>query len=143
MPVISCPVTTCEYKTEDVEPSLAVALLTLHNHEHMANPVRSNDNPTKQKPPKLERPRIGKESSEETWNVFYTRWTLFVRGTAMTTEETVQQLFECCSEDLGDDILRGHPNSVSGTVEELLEVIKKLSVLPVAISVRRSELIGI
>ena len=60
----------------------------------------------------------------------------------MTSEETVQQLFACCDEDLGDDILRGHPSAVSGSVEQLLDVIKKLAVLPVAISVRRSELIN-
>ena len=141
MPVVACPVSNCNYKTEDVEVSLAVALLNLHNNEHL---MRATDQQSenKQKPPKMERPRIGKESSEETWNMFLTRWRLFTRATKMTAEETVQQLFACCEEDLGDDILRGHPNSVSGTVDGLLEIIKRLGVIPVAISVRRSELIS-
>ena len=136
MPIIACPVSSCEYKTEDVEANVAVALLTLHNHEHVAHTGK------KQKPPKIDRPKIGKESSEETWNMFHTKWTMFMQSTDMSTEETVQQLFNCCEEDLGNDILRGHPDCISGTLEDLLDVIKKLAVIPVAVSVRRSELIS-
>ena len=142
MVVIECPVTGCDYKTPDYEVSLVIPLLNLHNNEHVRNTSIEVQSGNKQKPPKIERPKIGKESSEETWNVFRTRWTMFERGTEMTQEETIQQLFNCCDMDLGDEILRGHPNSVSGTVNGLMEVIKKLAVLPVALSVRRAELIS-
>ena len=143
MVVIACPVTGCNYETPDVEASVVASLLNLHNNEHLRNGSPGETRSAKkQKPPKLERPKIGKESSEENWNIFCTRWTMFVRDTEMTTEETLHQLFNCCDDELGDEILRGYPNAISGTERELLDVIKKLAVFPVAISVRRSELIS-
>ena len=82
---MSCPVSGCAYVTEDVEVALAVALLNLHNHEH--SQPKDDQSVKKQKPPKVDRPRISKESSEETWNMFRTRWTMFQRCTQMTVEE--------------------------------------------------------
>ena len=141
MVIVACPVTDCTYATPDVDASVVASLLNLHNNEHTrtGSEVRLSK---KQKPPKIERPKIGKESSEETWNIFLTRWNMFAGDTEMTAEETVHQLFNCCEEELGDEILRGHPNAASGTQQELLDVIKRLAVLPVAISVRRSELLS-
>ena len=137
MPVIGCPIDGCEYVTEDVDAGVAAALLIIHNNVHVPN------NGAKQRPPKLERPTIARESSEEVWNTFQTRWQMFKRGTHLTNEDTVQQLFQCCEEELGDAILKSHPAAVSGTEEQLLTAIKQLAVIPVAISVRRSELLGI
>ena len=31
---INCPVVNCDYVTEDVDPSVAAALLQLHNNSH-------------------------------------------------------------------------------------------------------------
>ena len=53
-----------------------------------------------------------------------------------------QTLFQCCEEELGDDILRSHPNATNGSEQELLNIVKKLAVTPVAVSVRRSELLS-
>ena len=138
MPVIQCPIEGCNYATTDVEASIAVALLTIHNNVHVVS-----NNVAKQRPPKLERPMIAKESSEEVWNTFKTRWMMFKRGTHLSDEDTVQQLFQCCEEELGDAILKSHAAAVSGTEEQLLTAIKQLAVIPVAISVRRSELLSI
>ena len=52
-------------------------------------------------------------------------------------------MFQCCDEDLGDDILKGHPQAVSGTEDRLLTIIKQLAVIPVAVNVRRSELLSL
>ena len=59
-------------------------------------------------------------SSEETWNSWHTRWGMFKRGTVLSEDEKVQQLFQCCDESLGDAILRGHPDAVTGDEETLL-----------------------
>ena len=138
MPVIDCPIDGCNYNTGDVEANIAVALLTIHNNVHVAG-----NSATKQRPPKLDRPSIGKESSEEVWNTFKTRWQMFKRGTHLSADDTVQQLFQCCEEDLGDAILKSYATAVSGTEQQLLEAIKQLAVIPVAISVKRTELLSL
>ena len=138
MPVIDCPIDGCSYNTGDVEANVAVALLTIHNNIH----VVSNRAP-KQRAPKLDRPSISKESSEEVWNTFKTRWEMFKKGTELTADETVQQLFQCCDVDLGDSILKSYAAAASGTEEQLLAAIKQLAVIPVAISVRRTELLSL
>ena len=129
MPAIACPVATCNYTTDDVDAATAVALLTLHNHDHVAAPAATNN---KQRAPKLNRPRITTRFNDETWNAFTTRWAIFKRGTTLTADERVQHLFQCCEKELGNAILKGHPNAVSGSEEDLLSVVKKLAVIPVA-----------
>ena len=70
MPVIKCPLDGCSYAAQDVDASVAASLLILHNNVH----INENSRRVKQKPPKIDRPRIGKESSEEAWNTFVTKW---------------------------------------------------------------------
>ena len=141
MPSIQCPMPGCGYITDDVDPACAAALLMIHNNVHTA--TASTPAAGKQRAPKITRPYIDKGSSEETWNAFLTRWQMFKRGTNLTAGEATQHLFQCCEEGLGNDILRSQPESVSGTEEDLITEIKKLAVTPVAISVRRSDLLTI
>ena len=79
MPSIACPIADCDYSTGDVDPAVAAALLTVHNNIHVG--AAAPHHTAKQKAPKLSRPSISSESSEETWNAFKARWTLFKRGT--------------------------------------------------------------
>ena len=39
---------------------------------------------------------------------------MFKLGTALAARESVQQLFQCCEGELGDEILKSYPNAVSG-----------------------------
>ena len=71
------------------------------------------------------------------------RWDLFKAVTQLTVAETTQQLFQCCEEALGNDLLRGDPDIISQPEANVLQAIKKLAVIPVAISVRRSDLLSI
>ena len=138
MPEIQCPIPGCEYVTADVDASVAASLLLIHNNVHLAGSSSSQ----KQKPPKIDRPKISKGISEEAWNVFISRWDMFKDGTALAGKETIQQLFQCCDEDLSEDILRCNKDCTSGTEKQLLAAIKNLAVIPVAITVRRSELLS-
>ena len=61
----------------------------------------------------------------------------------MAVGEAIQQLFQCCEGDLGDNSLRSNPDATRGTEDELLAAIKSLSVIPVAKSVRRSNLLAV
>ena len=141
MPSIKCPIATCTYSTEDVDAAVAAVLLTIHNNEHIAAP-RNSDAAVRQRAPKIDRPKISAGSSEETWNTFITRWAMFKRSTGMAGAETVQQLFHCCDEDLGDSILKGHPDAINQDEDRLLQKIKQMAVIPVAISVRRADLLN-
>ena len=137
MPAIACPITGCTYVTGDVDVAVAAALLTIHNNAH------SVPTTNKQKPPKIDRPKVSKGSSEETWTAFQTRWKMFKDGTDISNPEIVQHLFQCCDEDLGDDILKSHPTAMDGSEQDFLYAIKRLAVIPIAVSVRRSELLSI
>ena len=143
MPVYRCPFPECTYATDDIAEALAPAYLSLHGYVHAnAAAPRNNPAPVRQRAPKIERPKISRGSSEETWNSFSTRWTLFKRGTDMTPAEVVQQLFQCCDDDLGNAVLKTSPAAVEGTEDILLAAIKQLAVVPVAISVRRTDFLS-
>ena len=41
MPIFKCPIDECTYQTEDIDPGVAVAMLTIHNNVHVAsNPTQ-------------------------------------------------------------------------------------------------------
>jgi len=86
------------------------------------------------------RPNITKGSTEENWNSFIARWGIFKRGTALAATEICQQLFICCDEELGNDLIRQNNDILNSTEQVLMETIKSLAVTPVAVSVRRSDL---
>ena len=65
------------------------------------------------------------------------------RKALMCADETVRQLFQCCTTELGNALLKSHKSAVSGVDENALIVaIKKLAVPPVAICARRSALLS-
>ena len=82
MPAVDCPIPGCNFSTADTEPVLAADQLNLHalTHTHATATV-DPERLSKQKPPKIERPVIKKDTSEEDWNTFIKKWELFKRGT--------------------------------------------------------------
>ena len=143
MPAIACPYPACIFVTDDVDAVVAAALLTIHNNTHANAGSAATLADTRQKAPKIDRPSVTQGCTEENWNAFLARWNMFKRGTRLTAGETVQQLFQCCEGELGDNILRSNSDATRGTEDGLLEAIKRLAVTPVAISVRRSDLLSI
>ena len=75
MPAIGCPLPGCQYSTDDTEAVLAAAQLNLHALSHTSATVPTT--PAKQRPPKIDRPTIEKDTSEEDWNTFLKKWDLF------------------------------------------------------------------
>ncbi len=151
MPVVKCPYfDDCGFQTEDTDTALAVVFLNIHNNQIHAprnnnnnnNIANNNDNPPRRQVPKIDRPKVSRGSSEETWISFNKRWTLFKTGTGLSNDEKVHQLFECCDQDLGEAILKSSSTAVTGTEENLLAVMKQLAVIPVAISIRRTDLLS-
>ena len=94
MPVINSPIKGCAYVSDDADPVVADALLTLlmvHDNFH----TTAATPPTRQKTPKIVRPVISGRSPEETWNTFSTRWQLFKQGNTLAPAEDTGQFFGC------------------------------------------------
>ena len=140
---IKCSFPGCTYETAEVSEAMALKLLDIHGHSHAAAPTAPVAATPKQRAPKIDRPKISCGSSEETWNTFSTRWTMFKRSNNLSPDEVVEQLFHCCDEHLGDAILRINPAAVEGDEATLFAVIKSLAVVPVARVVRRTDLLAL
>ena len=66
MPVVKCPVASCQYKSEDVEAIVVVALFSAHSIMHPANASTSKE--------KIKRPNLSTAGTSEDWEYFLTRW---------------------------------------------------------------------
>ena len=53
------------------------------------------------------------------------------------------QLFQCASDALGDLVLKAHPRIQTETIEVVMQTMRDLAVIPVAIGVRRAELMDL
>ena len=127
-----CSYPGCDYETGEIaDINLLIEVLKIHGTSHSA-PTAAQAGTTRQKAPKIERPKISSGSSEETWNSFLARWSMFKRGTTLNADETAQQLFQCCDEHLGNAILRTNPDITQRDEATLLALIKALAVIPVA-----------
>ena len=70
------------------------------------------------------------------------KWVIFKDSMELIELEKSRQLYQCCEEDLGDAILRGHGDVVNLKGQELLKMIKQLAVIPVFVVVRRSDFLS-
>ena len=135
MVVVSCSVSGCPYKTEDVAPEIVVQLLNLHALQHTSAQIPAS------KGPKLVRPTIDIGVQEETWNNFLRRWETFKLGSGISDDAAPTQLFQCASESLRDLLLKADPRLTTKTTAEVLKAMKELAVIPVARGVSRAELL--
>ena len=146
MVVINCTKDDCDWKTEDREPSMAMVLAAeLQNHtsvSHQAPAPAAGHDDTGRKAPPIERPKVAAGGTEESWSMFVKKWDMFKAGSKIPAAQLTNQLFQCCVDSLGDDILRGLDNVANVSETDLLAAIKKLAVQPVAIGVRRTELLN-
>ena len=90
MVVISCPVSGCGYRTDDVSEVLVGKLLDLHMYDHSQRATM--------KGPKLKRPGIDVGVNEEVWQAFERRCDTFRRGSNIGALDAAVQLFECASD---------------------------------------------
>ena len=131
------------FETPDLSEAIAVLIYKSHREDvhPQAAPTRSTSS---KKTPSIERPKIAAGGTEESWSMFIQKWTIFKSGSNIPTEQLHHQLFQCCDESLGEDLLRGFPAVTGPDVNEtkLLAAIKELAVTPVAIGVRRTELLN-
>ena len=140
MVVVACTIPGCEFKTQDVSESLAIALLGNHTVGHTTS-SQSAPPLAPSRGPKLTRPTIDIGVSIEEWNIFLRRWEVFKAGSGIGEASAPSQLFQCAGADLGDRILKTNPTITSESITAVLATMRSLAVIPVATCVLRTELL--
>ena len=138
MTILTCPIPGCDFSTQDVDVVGAAAILNVHSNVHVAS--RPPAPPFAPRGPKLERPRLRLNSTNEDWNAFARRWNTFRLGSGVTDEAASGQLLKCTDGQLGDIVLRADPTFTTRPLVEALKTLKLIAVVPVALGVLRSEL---
>ena len=138
---LKCEFQGCDFVAENDDKDFVLAQFTSHQKNHDCHAVVTTPSRLESRAPKMERPKISAGCTEETWNTFIIRWKNYKRTSGISEHARTGELFACCDIDIGDDLIRHDSTLLEGTEDELLLVIKKLAVIPVAMCVRRSDLL--
>ena len=139
MPGLPCTAPDCAVETQEGTLAEMIQLLTLHTQVAHG---RGTAAASSQKAPPITRPKVESGISEENWQVFTQRWELFKNGASLDARHVNSQLFDCCEDSLQTNLLKESTQIASLTEAQVLNSIKSLAVIPVAIGVRRAELLG-
>ena len=125
MPVVQCPIKDCEYRTPDVDPVVAAALITthatIHGLPHSTAPVAKAE--------KVKCPCISSARTTGDWQYFTSRWSDYVEAAKLLGTDKVIQLLECCDDQLRRDLTRNVGGTLVGKTEvEVLAAMKILAV---------------
>ena len=132
---LDCQFPDCDYVAEHASEAVAIALFNSHNNGHQRPSA-------KQKVPRIDRPVLKQDISDEEWYSFEADWTRFKRCTDIPEGDIADQLFQCCEQSLARLLLKENPDVVSGGEAALKTAIKKMAVLHIATSVRRTNLLA-
>ena len=139
MASIECQFTGCPFKAENNSEAIALAMFNSHLLTHSQPASRA---PThSQRLPPIPRPEMKQDVDEEDWDSFIAEWKNFKRCTAIPADQLADQLFLCCEKSLSRLLIREQPNIVSEGETEILTAMKRLAVIKVATSVRRTNLL--
>ena len=72
------------------------------------------------------------------WTSFVAEWGNFKRCTGIADNQVTDQLYQCCEKSLARLLIREEPDIVSQGETELLAAMKRLAVIKIATSVRRT-----
>ena len=136
---VECPIDGCNYRTRELPEAVILQLLKTHAVTHESQ--QSVQNAVQVSGPKLERPKIEMGISLEEWNLFERRWNVFQAGSRIEPTLAAPQLFQCASTALGDALLKVDPVVTQKPLADLMNSMRELAVIPVAIGVVRSELL--
>ena len=93
MPAVSCPVTGCTYRTDDLDAAIVAALITAHSAT-----AHIPGHATAAKVERVKRPTISAAGTTEDWSYFESRWADYIAATKIDGAEKTIQLLECCDE---------------------------------------------
>ena len=127
---LECEWAGCQWISKEASIEICLQLLQLHvQAKHNCQDQSKPQLPTV-KPEKAKRPEISSEMSDEDWQYFLSRWEDYKKATALTGNEVILQLMECCCESLRRDHHRTYPKNENECVTEELRLsqIKQLAV---------------
>ena len=139
---IQCGFTDCEYVSESQSEQVALIQFQSHMAAHQ-QPPQARVATTKQKLPPIERPKLKQDVTKEEWESFNQDWKRFSRCTDIPTGQEADQLFDCCERGLGRLLLKEYPDIIEAGETALLDAMKKMAVIKIATSVRRTKLLSL
>ena len=139
---IECGFPDCEYVTEHESEQVALIQFQSHLSAHQQIQNSSSAAPNKQKLPPIERPILKQDISEEEWDSFLQEWKRFKRCTDIPSDQEADHLFNCCEKGLRRLILKEDPDLINAGEDKLIEAMKKMAVIKVATSIRRTKLLS-
>ena len=82
-----CPITGCEYQSEDLEAAIAASQLTVHGHVHAGSNLK-----------KPERPEVTHDMSESEWREFTFNFKAYKKDARIEAKPEVirSELQNCC-----------------------------------------------
>ena len=133
---IECQFTDCDYVAQHTSEAVAIAMLTSHNNTHLGGSAST----TKQNVPKLVRPVLKLDISDEEWQTFLAEWQRFKRLSGIPKQDVTDHLIECCEKSLSRLLLKENPHLAKNNENSLLDAMKRMAVLHVATTIRRTKL---
>ena len=130
---VQCPVPGCTYSTGEQPSNVAAALLTAHTTTHTSG--------TRRRGPKVDRPPLRDNLDEVGWNTFLQNWQMFVRANDVEGADQPTQLMWCCDASLKSKVTAICPDVDTKPIAEVLATLKKIADIPVAVTVKRIELL--
>ena len=137
---INCQFPNCDYVATSRSENIAIAMLSSHSPVHVS--AQGGTSTSVSKAPTVDRPSLGLDISEEDWDDFENLWKQFKKVTKLKPDEEATHLFQCCSSDLKQQLLKSESGVLEKNEADLRKAMKGLAVIPVAISVRRTELLS-
>ena len=134
---IPCQFPGCEYTASHADKDVAIALFQSHNLSHQAGQSTAGNH----KLPKVERPVLKQDVSDEDWYAFLSEWERFKKRTNIGSSEINDQLLECCERNLRRLIIKEDPDVFEESEADLLVAMKRMAVIQVATSVRRTKVL--
>lgn len=113
-------------------------MLTNHNSVHQAGAAQA----VRHRVPKVDRPIIKQDSSDEEWQTFEADWKRFKRLMQIPDGDLADQLIECCEKPLSRLLLKENPHVIEDGEAALLAAMKKMAVLGVATTIKRTNLMA-
>ena len=138
---VTCGYPDCSYVSENESEQVAI----LQFQSHMSGHEQSKGQPisTKKKLPPIERPVLKQDVNEEEWETFIQEWRRFKRCASIPKGQEADQLFDCCEKGLGRLLLKEDSDIIDAGEEALIGAMKKMAVIKVAISIRRTKLLSL
>ena len=88
-----------------------------------------------------DRPELKQDIKDEEWYSFEAEWRRFKCCMDIRMAEVADQLFQCCDRHLSRLLLKENPDIIEAGEEALMVAMKKMAVIQIATSVRRTNLL--